>query len=62
MATKRPLCNYSGSIEELKATDSLVAIGLFEIDIDGELMPITDTRSDCYYELDVNDDIQPQEA
>ncbi len=23
MATKRPLCNYGGSIEELKATDSL---------------------------------------
>ena len=23
MAIKRPLCNYSGSIEELKATDSV---------------------------------------
>jgi len=33
--------------------------GLFEIDVDGGLMPVTDTGSDAYYELDVNGDIQP---
>jgi hypothetical protein len=49
--------NVQAAIEELDTE-----LGLFEIDVDGGLMPITDTRSDCYYELDVNDDIQPQEA
>uniref|UniRef100_A0A6M3KQT0 Uncharacterized protein n=1 Tax=viral metagenome TaxID=1070528 RepID=A0A6M3KQT0_9ZZZZ len=34
-------------------------VGLFEIDIDGGLMPITDVQTDSYYELDVNDDIMP---
>jgi hypothetical protein len=33
--------------------------GLFEVDIDGALMPVTDNLSDAYYELDVNDDIMP---
>jgi hypothetical protein len=33
--------------------------GLFEIDIDGGLMPVTDDLSDEYYELDANGDIQP---
>lgn len=37
-------------------------IGLFEIDVDGGLMPVTDTGTDVYYELDVNGDIQPLEA
>jgi hypothetical protein len=59
MAIKRPLCNYSGDLKELAAADSLVSIGLFEIDVDGGLMPVTDSRSDIYYELDVNGDIQP---
>ena len=36
--------------------------GLFEIDVDGGLMPITDTGTDNYYELDVDDNIQPLEA
>lgn len=33
--------------------------GLFEIDIDGGLMPVTDNLTDEYYELDVNNDIMP---
>lgn len=32
---------------------------LFEVDIDGGLMPVTDNLTDDYFELDVNDDIQP---
>lgn len=35
------------------------ASGLFELDVDGGLMPITDTGSDAYYDLDGNGDIQP---
>ena len=34
--------------------------GLFEIDVNGGLMPVTDNLSDNYYELDGNDDIMPQ--
>jgi hypothetical protein len=33
--------------------------GLFEVDVDGGLMPVTDSLTDEYYELDVNGDIQP---
>ena len=33
--------------------------GLFEVDVDGGLMPVTDNLSDAYYELDVNNDIMP---
>ena len=36
--------------------------GLFEIDIDGNLIPSVDANTDEYYELDVNDDIQPKTA
>jgi len=36
-----------------------VGAGLFEVDIDGGLMPVTDSLTDEYYELDVNGDIQP---
>ena len=36
--------------------------GLFEIDINGDLMPITDINSDTNFELDVNNDIQPMLA
>lgn len=60
MALKRPLCNYDGVIKELAITDTLPGItGLFEVDVDGGMMPITDINSDNYYELDINDDIQP---
>ena len=59
MAIKRPLCLYDGVKRELVLSDSLISIGLFEIDIDGGLMPITDIRSDEYYELDGSGDIQP---
>jgi hypothetical protein len=34
--------------------------GLFEVDVDGGMMPVTDLQSDEYYELDVNDDIMPK--
>ena len=37
-------------------------VGLFEIDIDGNLMPVTDSVTDQYYELDDNDDIMPKAA
>lgn len=63
MAVKRPLCNYDGIPTELAASDSLPGIGtilgLFELDVDGGLMPITDIGTDEYYELDDNGDIQP---
>ena len=36
--------------------------GLFEIDVDGGLEPVTDVQADLYYELDVNDDIMPKSA
>lgn len=55
---KKPLIDYDGTIKELGINDSLEA-GLFEIDIDGGMMPITSTSTDNYYELDGNDDIQP---
>ena len=37
--------------------------GLFEIDISGDLEPVTDVgATDPQYELDVNDDIMPKAA
>jgi len=45
------------------ATDYDVAWGpggLFEIDVDGGLEPITDTGVDEQFELDSNGDIQPK--
>lgn len=33
---------------------------LFEIDITGDLEPITAVSTDTYYELDANDDIMPK--
>jgi len=32
----------------------------FEVDINGDLMPITDSFTDQYFELDGNDDIEPK--
>lgn len=32
----------------------------FEVDINGDLMPITDSFTDQYFELDGNDDIKPK--
>jgi hypothetical protein len=37
-----------------------VTVGLFEVDGEGGLMPITGGAQDNYYELDGNDDIQPK--
>ena len=37
-------------------------VGLFEVDVDGGLMPITDILPDNYYELDGSDDIMPKAA
>lgn len=37
-------------------------IGLFEIDINGDLEPVTDSVTDQYYELDGSDDIMPKAA
>lgn len=48
--------------KELSYSDHTHDVGLFEIDIDGGLMPVTDTQSDNYYELDVDNNIQPSEA
>lgn len=39
-----------------------VSASLFEIDVDGGLMPVTAIQSDVCYELDANDDIMPKEA
>ena len=35
---------------------------LFEIDINGDLMPVTAVVTDEYFELDVNDDLIPKAA
>ena len=37
-------------------------VGLFEVDINGDLEPVTDSVNDQYYELDGNDDIMPKAA
>ena len=37
-------------------------LGLFEIDVNGDLEPITDVGTDPQFELDVNDDIEPKSA
>jgi hypothetical protein len=47
-----------GSGGQFEWTDILT--GLFEIDINGDLMPITEVQSDNNFELDVNDDIEPK--
>ena len=36
--------------------------GLYEIDINGDLEPVTDSVDDQYYELDGLDDIMPKAA
>lgn len=46
-----------GAIEELQAD----RIGLFEVEVDGGLMPVTDLYPDHNYDLDENDDIQPKD-
>jgi len=53
--------NGSKFVKVNAAEDALefVDSGLFEIDISGGLQPVTDNLTDNYYELDVNDDIQP---
>jgi len=53
--------NGSKFVKVNAAEDALefVDSGLFEIDVSGGLQPVTDNLTDNYYELDVNDDIQP---
>ena len=53
--------NGSKFVKVNAAEDALefVDSGLFEIDISGGLQPVTNNLTDNYYELDVNDDIQP---
>ena len=65
------LTGFTSGAGTVAATDTVLAAiqklngnigaasGLFEVDFDGGLMPITDTGSDAYYDLDVNGDIQP---
>ena len=48
--------------KEVAYTDHTHDVGLFEIDVDGGLMPITETRTDEYYEIDVDDNITPLEV
>jgi len=52
----------NGGADEINVTGLsglLDEVGLFEIDVDGGLEPITDLRTDNQFELDVNDDIMP---
>jgi hypothetical protein len=37
-------------------------VGLFEIDVDGGLMPVTDILADTYFELDGDDNLMPKAA
>jgi hypothetical protein len=41
-------------------TNWITSIGLFDIDINGDLEPVTSVQSDNNYELDGNDDIMPK--
>lgn len=59
MAVKRPLCNYAGDIKELSETDSLVAMGMWDIDGDGDLMPSSTIRPDPYWTVDEDGDLIP---
>ena len=59
MTVKKPLVLNGGQIEQIQEGDTVSLGGLFEIDIIGGLMPVTDTVTDIYYELDGNGDIQP---
>lgn len=54
-------CFYNAASEKWDVAVD-VYIGLFEIDINGGLMPVTDTNVDVFYELDANDDIMPRVA
>jgi hypothetical protein len=47
---------YDGSTWSSLTTAS----ALFEIDLNGDLEPVTDVQDDNYYELDGNDDIMPK--
>lgn len=61
MATKKPLVLTDGQIEQLQEGDAIaMTSSLFEIDVNGGLMPITEMGiTDEFYELDVNNDIMP---
>lgn len=60
------LADSDTKIPTSKAVKTAIQVGstsgLFELDIGGDLEPITDELADEYYELDVNDDIQPKAA
>jgi len=57
--------NYTGGANKYVKVNAgetaleFIDAGLFEIDISGGLQPVTETLMDNYYELDVNNDIQP---
>jgi len=59
-ATQVLTSNGAGAVPTMQDATSSSAVGLFEIDVNGGLMPVTDNLSDNYYELDGNDDIMPQ--
>jgi hypothetical protein len=58
------LANSDTVVPTSKAVKTAIAefIGLFEIDINGDLEPVTDSVTDQYYELDGSDDIMPKAA
>ena len=50
------------AIDEIVAEGLPGGTGMFEIDVNGGLMPITDILPDQYFEIDDNGDLMPKEA
>lgn len=57
-----PPSAHHGSHEPGGSDAIAMSAGLFDIDITGDLEPITTTLYDQYYELDDLDDIMPRAA
>ena len=51
---------FTGKFDYYEATGA--AVGLFEIDVNGGLEPVTAVQSDDYFELDASGNIQPKLA
>ena len=54
--------NVQDAIDEIVAEGLPGGTGMFEIDVNGGLMPITDILPDQYFEIDDNGDLMPKEA
>jgi len=61
MATKKPLCNYDGTIRELAEEDSVGEnTGYFDVDVNGCLQPAESLQADEYWDVDENGGVMPK--